>query len=391
MKLPKGVREIVSRSTGEKTYRAEVYGGYDSVTGKKIRIGKTFKTAREAIDFRTKKKAELSNGYNIQWAQMEFSVAFNVWYRTYKKTVSSAAWKSYDYSQRKIAEVFPGVKLSDLTRTLIQSRLDGLGRNGYSHESQRKLLNRIKQFTRAMIYEGALLRDPAIDINLNGHKGKDGADKVWSLESYKQAVEFWENVPMDDQAVFWMVMYTASQTGMRLSEVLGLSWNDVVLDGDEPHISVRQVFVMVDKAIRKGGKSRAAERDIPIGPRAVNTLRKWKNYQARVNFAAGYRDVENLAFRKFDHSIPSNSVMNTRFKRFEEKVLGLGVDDVISFHGIRHTYLTYLITYAKMDAGYVATIAGHSSQNITLGTYTHSFATVIKEESKTAIASLEAL
>lgn len=396
MKLPKGVREIVSRSTGAKSYRAEVYGGYDKVTGKKIREAKTFKTAREAIDFHARRQAEIAAGYNIKWAQMEFAVAFDVWFRTYKKNVSSAAWKSYEYSQRKIAEVFPSVKLSDLTRTMIQSRLDDLGIHGYSHESQRKLLNRIKQFSRAMVYEGALLRDPSVDIDLNGHKGKDGAEKVWSLETYRKAVSFWESIEMDDQTPFWMVMYIASQTGMRMSETLGLSWDHTILNGPDPHIEVRQSYVMVDKAIRKGGKSAAALRDIPIGPRAVNMLRKWKKYQTQVNFAAGYRDEQNLVFRKMDHTIPSSSVMNARFKRFQEKKLGLengagGHNQIISFHGLRHTYLTYLITYAKMDAGYVATIAGHSSQNITLGTYTHSFATVIHEESKAAIASLEAL
>jgi integrase len=44
---------------------------------------------------------------------------------------------------------------------------------------------------------------------------------------------------------FWALLATLEQTGMRISEALGLRWDDVALDAEQPHIALRKT---------KGGK-----------------------------------------------------------------------------------------------------------------------------------------
>ena len=349
MKLPEGIKEN-RLANNKRSYKVTIYGGYDPVTNKKIREYKTFATAQEAIDYQQERQVALKKGYNMKFGTMEFSDAFNLWVKTYKTDVSPASWKSYGYTYRKIKETFPKVKLSELSRSMIQSRLNDLGKKGYSHESQRKLLNRIKQFTRAMIYEGALERDPAIDIRLNGHRGKPNSEKFWEVETYRTAIKKWEAVKVDEEnADFYLIMLTAVQTGMRLGEIIGLSFDHLKLDNDIPIIEVRQLYVVATKKIGPV-KTPSSVRDVPIPDRLVNKLRQWKRYITQVNFASGYRDSENLVFRNANHVMPHEDGVGYRFRRFQETELHMDITNIITFHGLRHTYLTYLITVAKMDA-----------------------------------------
>ena len=193
-------------------------------------------------------------------------------------------------------------------------------------------------------------RDPAIDIRLNGHRGKPNSEKFWEVETYRTAIKKSEAVKVDEEnADFYLIMLTAVQTGMRLGEIIGLSFDHLKLDNDIPIIEVRQLYVVATKKIGPV-KTPSSVRDVPIPDRLVNKLRQWKRYITQVNFASGYRDSENLVFRNANHVMPHEDGVGYRFRRFQETELHMDITNIITFHGLRHTYLTYLITVAKMDA-----------------------------------------
>jgi integrase len=65
---------------------------------------------------------------------------------------------------------------------------------------------------------------------------------------------------------------TAILTGMRLSELRGLTWADVDLDAGLIHVRRR-----ANQWNNIGPpKSKAGKRDIPLAPIVVNTLRQWR-------------------------------------------------------------------------------------------------------------------
>jgi hypothetical protein len=75
---------------------------------------------------------------------------------------------------------------------------------------------------------------------------------------------------------------TAIFTGMRLSELRGLSWDGVDLEKGQIHIRQR-----ADGWGKIGPmKTRAGKRDIPIAPIVVNTLKQWQSECPRVNGAS---------------------------------------------------------------------------------------------------------
>jgi integrase len=68
---------------------------------------------------------------------------------------------------------------------------------------------------------------------------------------------------------------TAIFTGLRASELSGLKWGDVDLDGRVLH--VLHVRHRADRRNVLGNpKSEPGKRDIPLVPIAVNALREWK-------------------------------------------------------------------------------------------------------------------
>jgi integrase len=75
---------------------------------------------------------------------------------------------------------------------------------------------------------------------------------------------------------------TACFTGLRSSELRGLRWQDVELDGDAPQVHVRQ---RADRYRTIGRlKSASGERTIPLGPFAANTLRSLRALERKGDY-----------------------------------------------------------------------------------------------------------
>src|SRR5262249_34000540 len=88
-------------------------------------------------------------------------------------------------------------------------------------------------------------------------------------------------------------MLTAILTGLRISELRGLRWDDVDLKRSELHVRQR-----ADRYNKIGPvKTVAGERVIPLPPTLVSTLRKWKlacpNSELGLAFPAADGKVES--------------------------------------------------------------------------------------------------
>lgn len=67
-------------------------------------------------------------------------------------------------------------------------------------------------------------------------------------------------------------LVTALFTGMRASELRGLNWSNVDLDKGIIHVRQRaDAWGTIGKP-----KSKAGNRDIPLVPMVINTLREWR-------------------------------------------------------------------------------------------------------------------
>ncbi|MCM1139738.1 MAG: site-specific integrase [Muribaculum sp.] len=150
-------------------------------------------------------------------------------------------------------------------------------------------------------------------------------------------------------------------SGMRIGEVCGLQWNDVDLEQKVFH--VRRTISRIYDGKEKGGeliigttKTTNGTRDIPIVKNIIPLLKKWKNFYEGDYYVASCKEkpFEPASYRHW----------SVRYLK------SIGVDKILKFHAIRHTFATTLIE-AGVDVKSVSSIMGHSDISTTLSLYVH--------------------
>jgi integrase len=161
----------------------------------------------------------------------------------------------------------------------------------------------------------------------------------------------------------------AIYTGMRHSELLGLTWADLDLDNGLIHVRYQLSRARLHNPARRVRlKTNAATRDIPLLPQ-LNALLKRHKLASRHSTDSDYvfttatggplycGNVERRGLRRAAHDA------------------GLNTDDRprLRLHDLRHTFASHLSIDLKLDIAQVSRILGHARPSITLDTYTHLF------------------
>jgi integrase len=171
-------------------------------------------------------------------------------------------------------------------------------------------------------------------------------------------------------------LITAALTGMRASELRGLTWEHV--DFSEKVIRVRQ---RVDIFRNMGSpKSAAGRRDIPMSPLVVNVLREWKLacppgplmlvFPNTIGKAEGHPNVVNRFWRPLQRELAL--------------VDGAG-EPLFNFHALRH-FAASIFIESGMSPKRVQTIMGHSKLAMTFDIYGHLFPNLEDDHARLASA-----
>src|SRR2546425_4543530 len=161
---------------------------------------------------------------------------------------------------------------------------------------------------------------------------------------------------------------TGGYTGMRLSEVLGLSWEDV--DFAAGVIHVRHQLARGRRGIpphRIPPKTRASVRKIPLLSQLAAALREHKR-GSRSAASSDYVFATGSGTPFLHHNV------SKRVLRRAATAAGLDRPGRrVRFHDLRHTFASHLIIDIRLDVVQVSHILGHARTSMTLDTYTHLF------------------
>lgn len=150
---------------------------------------------------------------------------------------------------------------------------------------------------------------------------------------------------------YYIIVFIASKAGLRVGEIMGLTWNDV--DIDNAQILVNKQW-KIDKKTKKYTfgdlKSPNSYRSVPISQDTINELKRLKTLRSCSN-------KERLI------KASSTSSMSVNLDR----QLNRRYDTCI--HELRHTYATTLISNG-MDFKTAASILGHDVEQ-TMKVYSH--------------------
>jgi integrase len=162
-------------------------------------------------------------------------------------------------------------------------------------------------------------------------------------------------------------------TGMRPSELRGLTWACVDLDKRVVEITRRADY----RGVMGSPKSKAGVRTIPLGPMAFNALRQWK-------LACPQSDL-GLVFPAKQGGV---IVISEVWRAWGQLLAAIGLPPLrFRFYDLRHVAASLMIEQG-MSPKKLQTIMGHSSIQMSYNVYGHLFAT--PESDQEAMAQIEA-
>jgi integrase len=197
----------------------------------------------------------------------------------------------------------------------------------------------------------ALTRDQVTAlIRASSELAEIAAKRASTLETEAARVRY-----AHSQNCYRALIVTAARTGLRVSELLALRWEDV--DTECGELSVRRRY-------RNGSfdvpKSRTSARRVPITSDALAILRTWR-------LRSPHKSPQSLVFcsargRPLSASNVSRRGVQAAAKRANLTSVGL--------HVLRHTYGSQLLA-AGEDLATVSVLMGHASVSVTAAVYMH--------------------
>jgi integrase/recombinase XerC len=239
---------------------------------------------------------------------------------------------------------------SDVDRLDLRSFLGFLTRNGLARRTISRKLSAIRTFYRWLHRERLVesnpartVRSPKTERRLPGWMTRSDVDRLFSLAESRAAEGGFRGAR--DLAI----LETFYATGMRVSELQGLSVTDIDLVSDQ--VKVR-------------GKGRK-ERIVPMGRAAARALRRYENRRLELLRTCDHPDRQALFVSKSGRRLSTRRIQ-TLVREYLDAVADAGT---LSTHSLRHSFATHLLD-AGADLMAVKELLGHASLSTTR-IYTH--------------------
>jgi integrase len=356
---------------------------------------RTFETKQAADSFHVGVTGELRAGTHVPDSQsVTVAEAGRLWLKRCEADGLEQSTVDYyeQHLERHIIPVIGPVKLSRLTVPMLTTFQDKLRELGRSPTMVRKV----------RISLGALLADAqrrglvgqnvvhALPRSLRGKEARAAARQKGKLKvgidiPSPDEIRVIIAASGDDSEGRRPLLLAAIFTGLRISELRGLRWDDVDLKRAELHVRQR-----ADRynAIGKP-KSVAGERVIPLPPTLVSTLRKWRlacpNSEPGLAFPADDGSVESYVNITRHALLPTllaagvtAPVLDEHGKPAKDENGKPIITAKYGWHSLRHFYASWCIN-RRVDGGLelpakvVQARMGHASSAITQDVYGHLF------------------
>jgi integrase len=333
------------------------------------RVVKLFRTKKEAAAYHAKVATEVNEGIHTAPSRsITVKQAAADWIRFVegegreRSTIAS-------YQQHVNLHIVPRIgalKLGHLNTPRVNKfRDDLLADDDMSRPMAKKVLTSLKSLLRDAKRRGNVAQNVASDVSITMDK------------RHKRKLEVGVAIPTPEEirAIVdalhgrWRpLILTAIFTGLRSSELRGLRWQDI--DFRKAELKVRQ---RADRWSEIGRpKSHFGEREVPIPPFVLNTLKEWKLHcgDKEFVFPNGKGNVEDHANIVRRGLIPAQLKAGVVKKKGKAKYTGL--------HALRHFYASWCIN-RRADGGLelplktVQARLGHASIMMTANTYGHLF------------------
>ncbi|EGJ26888.1 integrase [Streptococcus phage Javan425] len=314
----------------------------DSNGNYKQKTGGGFRTKREAEIKASEEKLRISKGITGDINSTLYDY-FKIWSNTYKKNnVSLVTWKKYEYTLSKIRIYFRDAKIKNISVSQYQSAINQFLED-YSWRTVKMFNTHIRQCLKVAMHENIVQKDFTTFTKIAQNE-KDEEKDILQIDEYFDLLETTSTIKYRSH----FFIYLVAVTGLRFSEAMGLTVNDINFENST--ININKTFKVYGPKRGYGPtKNKSSMRIVPIDDRTLSLL---SEYVKRF-------EIKDRVFVEL-----SNTAVNKTLK----KLVGRNVH----MHSLRHTYVSYLIKN-NINVVQVSKLIGHTNPNTTLTVYSHLF------------------
>ncbi len=361
-------KKTVIRNGKPYTYwEARVTTGRDPGTGKQIQRSFTGKTQKEVREKMQAAAVEINQGTYTAPSKITVGQWLDIWQRDYLGSLKPCTVRTYKMAiGNHVLPALGAVKLADLHPHMVQGFINGLKLAPASARLVYQVLHRALE--------------KAVDLN---YIPRNPSDRCELPRQDRKEIH-----PLDDQQIAALLeaaegtaleylVRVALFTGMRQSELLGLTWD--VVDFTSGQITINKQLSRLEHreadlfVSPKSGKGRT----ITAAPLVLRALQAQRRRQAEMQLRAGpiWDNPHKLVFTNEAGAPLEQRSIDYQFKRI---VAAAGLEGV-RFHDTRHTYAVNAIR-AGDDIKTVQGNLGHATAAFTLDRYAH-FTEVMQKDS----------
>ncbi len=347
---------------------------------------KTCKTKKEADAWLVNARGELQRGVHTpENSSITVAEAAELWIgKGELENLERSTLRQYrNHADMHIKPLIGAEKLARLSTPAIEAFRDALLKKG-SRAMARKVVASLKSILGEAQRRGLVAHNAARPVKVDVRKrdqrklatGRDIPSKEEAQTILAKAAGRWR--PFFATAIF---------TGMRASELRGLTWNDVDFECNVVHVRQRANLWGEIGA----PKSAAGAREIPMAPWVVNALREWRLACPRQKPAEG--DGEGrlwLVFPNGNGRVESHAnIANRGFYALQIAAGMVGEDGKPKYglHALRHFFASWAIERGFSPKRLQA-LLGHSSIQMTFDVYGHLFPSLEDDHAKFAAGEL---
>ena len=246
--------------------------------------------------------------------------------------------------------------VKDLSRGDVRDFIDDLQDGGMSRSMTKKVLASLRSALHEALEREWVDNNVARDVKMKRNRREEEERVIPTKAEIRTMIA---TVPDQHRPL----IVTAIFTGMRISELRGLSWESINFENKVIEVKQRaDRYNVIGKP-----KSRSSKRVIPMSPSVITHLTAWKlkcpSGPLNLAFPNGAGNIENhsnIYQRIFKPLLVNNCIVNPDGK------------PKFSFHSLRHAAASLFIEQG-WSAKKIQTILGHSTISMTMDVYGHLF------------------
>lgn len=273
-----------------------------------------------------------------------------------QKNLAASTYKRYSSIIEELKKTFGETPVQSIEPYFVEQYFKTLIKRGLAPTTiakYRVVLNQVFEFAQEL---HVIKTIPLVKSRLKGNSNTY-TFQVWSTEEIDQFLSAIYDTPL------YMPVLLASQTGMRLGEVLALKWSEV--DFKNRQLTVRYSLAL--DGTLKTTKTKHSRRTLKLMASTLEALEKRKLLQKKNKLFYGAKYFKSDFVCTFPDGKPvSRNYVATTFPR---KVKQLNFSK-IRFHDLRHSFATIALSHG-VNAKVVQEILGHTTIRTTLDIYSH--------------------